>query len=157
MVATSLDPWERLYRLESPRLWRSLLAFSGNRDIASDAMAEAFVQAMARGAEIRDARAWIWTSAFKIAGGYLQQRAAVMNEADVAATTYEMPEPMPQLLAALDTLSPKQRATIVLHDYADRAPVEIARILGMNVATVYVHLSQARARLRDRLKDEDDD
>lgn len=36
---------ERVYREEAPRLWRALVAYSGDPDVASDAVAEAFAQA----------------------------------------------------------------------------------------------------------------
>jgi DNA-directed RNA polymerase specialized sigma24 family protein len=37
---------EQLYRDEGARLWRALVAFTGNREMASDAVAEAFAQAI---------------------------------------------------------------------------------------------------------------
>ena len=33
---------ERVWREQGTKLWRSLVAFSGDRELASDAMAEAF-------------------------------------------------------------------------------------------------------------------
>ena len=62
-----------------------------------------------------------------------------------------MPESDPTLFAALQELTPKQRAAVILHDYADRPNDEIARVLGMRVQTVHVHLSQGRRRLRELL------
>ena len=44
---------------------------------------------------------------------------------------------------------------IVLHDYADRPTREVAAVLGVSVATVHVHLSQGRRRLRTLLEDDD--
>jgi DNA-directed RNA polymerase specialized sigma24 family protein len=38
---------ERLYRDEGARLWRALVAFSGDREVAADAVAEAFARALA--------------------------------------------------------------------------------------------------------------
>jgi RNA polymerase sigma factor (sigma-70 family) len=57
---------------------------------------------------------------------------------------------------ALRQLSPKQRLAIVLHDYADRSTDEVATVLGASKATVYVHLSTARRRLRTLLEESDD-
>ncbi len=51
---------ERIYREHGQRLWRSLAAFTGAPDVASDAVAEAFGQALRRGEELRDPVAWIW-------------------------------------------------------------------------------------------------
>ena len=44
---------ERLYRRDGARLWRSLLGFTGDPELAKDAMAEAFAQALGRGDAIR--------------------------------------------------------------------------------------------------------
>ena len=57
------------------------------------------------------------------------------------------------MIAALRTLSPNQRGAVVLHDYADRPVEEVAATLGMARATVYVHLSQGRRRLRKLLEE----
>jgi RNA polymerase sigma-70 factor (ECF subfamily) len=58
------------------------------------------------------------------------------------------------LATALAKLPPKQRLAIVLHDYADRPTDEVARALGASRATVHVHLSVGRRRLRELLSDD---
>ena len=144
---------ELLYREHGRRLWWALLAFSGDREIASDAESEAFAQALRRGDDLRDPLAWIWRAAFRIAAGELQDRG---RERLVAVEgTYELPEPAEEVTAALRQLSDKQRAAIVLHYYADRPIDEIARVLGTSSSTVAVHLHRGRTRLRDLLGDED--
>jgi DNA-directed RNA polymerase specialized sigma24 family protein len=50
---------EVLYRELGKRLWWALAAFSGDRDIASDAESKAFAQALRRGEAIKDPLAWI--------------------------------------------------------------------------------------------------
>jgi RNA polymerase sigma-70 factor (ECF subfamily) len=71
-------------------------------------------------------------------------------------STYELPDPVPELLTALRQLSPNQRVAVILHDYADRPTGEVAEILGCSRATIYVHLSQGRRRLLKLLEDHDD-
>lgn len=56
---------ERLYRVQAPRLWRALYAYAGDREVTSDAVAEAFAQLMGRGDAVRDARMWVWKTAFR--------------------------------------------------------------------------------------------
>ena len=68
------DRLEKLYRAEGGRLWRALVAFSGDREIASDSAAEAFTQALSRADEIHSPQAWIWRAAFRIASGELKRR-----------------------------------------------------------------------------------
>ena len=62
---------EHVFRDQHARLWRSLVMWSGDPDVASDAVAEAFAQVLSRGEEVRDPSAWVWRAAFKIAGGEL--------------------------------------------------------------------------------------
>jgi RNA polymerase sigma-70 factor (ECF subfamily) len=57
---------------------------------------------------------------------------------------------------ALGRLSPKQRAALVLHHYADYRVKEIADILETTSAAVKVHLSVGRKRLRQILEEDDD-
>jgi RNA polymerase sigma-70 factor (ECF subfamily) len=64
-----------------------------------------------------------------------------------------MPDPLPQVIAALGTLSTVQRTVVVMHDYADRPTSEIAQTLGIARSTVRVHLSTARRKLRAILEE----
>ena len=61
------DRVEAVYRAVHVRLWRSLLSFTGDPDLASDAEAEAFAQVMRRGDAVDDVAARVWRSAFRIA------------------------------------------------------------------------------------------
>src|SRR5437762_3012389 len=72
--ASTGDRIEALYRDEGARLWRSVYAFTGDREVTNDAVAEAFAQALNRGDAIRDPRAWVWKAAFRIAAGELKRR-----------------------------------------------------------------------------------
>jgi RNA polymerase sigma factor (sigma-70 family) len=146
-VAHPRDAVERVWRDDGARLWRSLVAFGGDRELASDAMAEAFAQALGRGAAIEAPERWIWRAAFRIAAGQLQERRRVAPSEDLR-TSDGMPEPVADLVRALRTLSPNQRTAAVLSLYADMSTREVARTLGCSQATVRVHLSQARRRLR---------
>ena len=73
------------------------------------------------------------------------------------ATPYVMPDPVDHLVQALASLPRGQRLAVVLHDYADRPTDEVAWVLGVTKATVHVHLSRGRKRLRRLLKDETDE
>ena len=144
---------EQLYREHGNRLWWALVAFSGDREIASDAESEAFAQALRRGEAIRDPLAWIWRAAFRIAAGELQRRRTVATP--FAEASYELPEPAAHVTQALRELPPQQRAAVVLHYYADKPIREIAELLGTSSSTVAVHLHRGRNRLRDLLGDDD--
>ena len=150
---TAQQDIEVLYREHGNRLWWALVAFSGDREIANDAEAEAFAQAMRRGTAIRDPLSWIWKAAFRIAAGQLHERSRVVHA--VSEPSYELPESAAHVAAALRQLPARQRATVVLYYYADRPIREIATILGTSPSTVAVHLHRGRNRLRELLGDED--
>ena len=146
------DAVEDLFRREGVRLWRALAAFTGDRDIASDAAAEAFAQLLGRGAEVRAPDRWVWRAAFNIARGDLKERGR--RQELTTDQIYEMSEPPGELLKMLAKLSPNQRAATVLHFYAGYSTKEVAEILDSSAATVRVHLSQGKKRLRALLEDE---
>jgi RNA polymerase sigma-70 factor (ECF subfamily) len=144
---------ERLYRERGDRIWRGVLAFSGDPEVASDAVAEAFAQVLRRGEEVRDPERWIWRAAFRIAAGELKERRR--SDVLLGDGSYEMEEPARDLVVALRSLSERQRASVVLHDAAGYPAREVARIVGSTEAAVRVHLMRGRRRLTELLKDDD--
>src|SRR4051812_31932933 len=149
--ADPVSRWEAVYRLESPRLWRSLWLATGSRDVASDAVSEAFAQGIARGDAVKNPQAWVWKAAFAIARGDLgrdRHRHVEMRE----PTT----EDRSDLSEALLTLSARQRTCVVLHYYAGYQLNEIAAMLGTSKSAIGVHLFRARTKLRRELGDEDE-
>jgi RNA polymerase sigma-70 factor, ECF subfamily len=142
----------QVYREQGPRLWRALYAYSGSPEIASDALADALAQALAHRSGIEAPAPWVWTVAFRVAAGELKRRG---RERPYLEGGYEAPEPVIDLMAALETLSPNQRAAVILHGYSGYSTKEIARMLGSSAATVRVHLSQGRRRLRAAMEVQD--
>jgi DNA-directed RNA polymerase specialized sigma24 family protein len=119
---------ERLYRDQWDRMWRAVFAFAGDREIASDAVAEAFAQA-------------------------LKERGRQGPEPTEG--TYEMNDLARDLVAALAKLPPKQRAAVVLHHSVGYPAKEIAPIIGSSTPGVHVLLTRGRKRLRELLETDD--
>lgn len=143
-----------LFEAEASRILRALIAYTADREVANDAMAEAFAQALGRGEELRSPRRWVWRAAFRIAAG--EMKAARRGHRQVTEDPgYEMPEPALDLIATLAKLSPRQRAALILRHYAGYSTREVAEMLGSSEPTVRVHLSQGRRRL-GRLLDSSD-
>lgn len=147
-VANSI---EAVYRHEADRMWRALFAYAADTEIASDAVAEAFAQAIRRGAAIRDARAWVWKAGFRIAAGELKRRSR--NTDLIPDGSYLDPEVDTELLAALAKLSDGQRAAVILHYYTDMSVREISARTGMSQLSVRANLSRGRKRLKLLLGD----
>ena len=146
-VSTS---WERIYRAEGPRLWRALLLLTGNPEIASDAMAEAFAQGISRGSAVRKPAAWVWKASFMIARGELKRMRESIERSEAETESFGREELL-DVLRLLSQLPPMQRAATVLHYYADCSIAETASILGSSRSAVGVHLFRARTRLRKEL------
>jgi DNA-directed RNA polymerase specialized sigma24 family protein len=142
---------ERLYREEGDRIWRAVLFWAGDREAASDAVAEAFAQALRRGEAIRDPRAWVWRASFRIAAGELKRR---RRFEPLQEASYDDPLPGP-MWAVLKRLTTKQRASVVLRYYAGYPLADIARMIDSTPAAVAVHLHRARARIREAIADEE--
>jgi RNA polymerase sigma-70 factor (ECF subfamily) len=156
MASTTVEQasrFEELYRAHGPRLVRNVLLYAGDREIANDAVAEAFAQAMRRGEAVRDPLAWVTRAAFRIAAGALKERRRTGYP--LAEQPYEMPEPAVELVAAFARLSPKQRAAVILHHRDGYTLAEVAEIIGSTTSAVGVHLNRARKRLRDLMGDPD--
>jgi RNA polymerase sigma-70 factor (ECF subfamily) len=148
-VPTSQEVIERAYRDHGVQLWRGIYAFSGGRrDIADDAVAEAFARALESSERIRSPLPWLYRVAIRQAAGRLRdERRAQPDpvEWDVAEDADANPS-----LAALALLTPKQRVVVFLFYYADLSITDIARAIGSSKIAVRVQLSRARETLRRR-------
>src|SRR5215203_1755650 len=96
---------EAVYRAVHPRLWRALVAFTGDAELASDAEAEAFAQVMRRGDAVDDVEAWVWRSAFRIASGLLAARSGSPDLGAVDDSTRSSGS-VAEFLSLLGELSP---------------------------------------------------
>jgi RNA polymerase sigma factor (sigma-70 family) len=145
---------EDAFRSMRPRLWRALLLYSGSGDVASDAVSEAFVQAMAARHEIRDPRGWIWAAAFKIAAGEMARRAEHIETMDIPMPDGFDPASLMDLVGALGQVSEMQRRALILRYYMGYSNVEIARILGSTPSSIGVQLFRSTRKLRNLLSEE---
>jgi len=145
--------WEDVYRTESTRLWRSLLLLTGDGEMASDAMAEAFAQGIARGDDVRSPGAWVWKAAFMIARGDLADRKERGHGAPDVVEPESYRDEVIDVLDALRNLSPMQRSAVILHHFAGYTLREVAVMLGSSRSAVGVHLFRARTELRRSLGD----
>jgi RNA polymerase sigma-70 factor (ECF subfamily) len=153
-VSTSQEEIERAYRDHGAQLWRGIYAFSGGRrDIADDAVAEAFARALESSERIRSLLPWLYRVAIRQAAVRLRdERRALPNavepdgvESDGAGDAEANPS-----LAALALLTRQQRAVVFLFYYADLSIADIARATGSSRVAVRVQLSRARKALRRR-------
>ena len=141
---------EGVYRSMHPRLWRSLLAYTGDAEVASDAEAEAFAQALGRRDAVDDVAAWVWRSAFHIASGLLAARSRP-NDLRPAEGSTPPTGSVAEFLGLLADLSPQQRACVALRYVGGYTTPEIGELLGTSAGTVRVQLHRAHGALRDTI------
>jgi RNA polymerase sigma-70 factor (ECF subfamily) len=146
------DRVEAVYRSVHPRLWRSLLSYTGDAELASDAEAEAFAQVLRRGDAVDDVAAWVWRSAFRIAAGLLAARSRPDDLRPSEASTPARGS-VTEFLGLLADLSPQQRACIALRYVGGYTSSEIGELLGTTAATVRVQLHRAHAALRQTIRE----
>ena len=144
--------FDSLFREIGPGLWRAVYAYSGGRrEIADDAMAEAFARAIEHEGEIRNVFPWMYRVAFRTAAAELRRVPTDTGGEELWEDAHDVGD----LLRALRLLSPGQRGAVFLHYHADLPIREVARVMGTSTAVVKVHLYRGRKRLRELLGDED--
>lgn len=165
-AAPSLDRLRDAYDRTHPRLWRALRAWSGSRDVADEAAAEAFAQAARRIDQLRDVDAWVWRAGFRIAAGELHRRRRqplpsgdafdMLGESGNPGVDSDLPAEAVDLVRALARLTEQQRACVVLREVAGLSASEIAAALQTTSGTVRVQLLRSRRTLRHLLEADDD-
>jgi RNA polymerase sigma-70 factor (ECF subfamily) len=150
LTTTEAHDFDALFREAGGGVFRTLYAYTGGRrDIAEEAMAEAFARALARSGTIRDPVAWIYRTAFRLANEELR---AERRRGKQSPESGMLPPPeLSGLIDALKRLSPNQRAAIVMRHVLDLDVPEIAHRMGIAQPTVRVHLHRGRSRLRELL------
>ena len=152
---TEAHDFDALFREAGSGVFRTLYAYTGGRrDIAEEAMAEAFARALARSGTIRDPVAWIYRTAFRLANEELR---AERRRGPVPPDEEAPPPELSGLIGALRQLSPNQRAAIVLRHVLDLDVVEVAHRMGTAAPTVRVHIHRGRKKLRELLGTEEND
>lgn len=150
--------YDAIWRGSGAAIWRAIYAYAGGRrDVADDAVAEAFARMMERGSAVREPEPYLYRVAFRVASADLARRGKETADMPEFATADPTANGLPDLLTALRELTPAQRAAVYLHYRADLPVREVAHITGMSSAAVKVHLMRGRRRLAQLLGEEDDE
>jgi DNA-directed RNA polymerase specialized sigma24 family protein len=77
-----------LYREVGPQLWRAILVYAGGRrEVADDAVGEAFARAIESDGVIRRPFPWLYRTAFRIAAAELRREEAPFPRSRPGSTT----------------------------------------------------------------------
>ena len=149
----------RVFALHGAEVWRAVMVITnGRREIADDVTAEAFARALRHEATIRDPLAWIFRTAYRLAGDELRRERRLAPPAEFEPAAHEVdPGLSADVVAALGRLSPGERCAVYLHHHRDMPVRDVAAFMGCSPATVRVQLHRGRARLRALLEREGSD
>lgn len=143
---------EELYRLYAGDLVRFAATVVGSAD-AEDVVAAVFSQALHRNAffSAQNQRAYLYRAVLNACNshGRSQSRRRHRERRVLARPEALMVDgPGPDLSAALDSLSVKQRAVVHLTYWEDLDGAEVAKRLGISEGSVRKHLGRAKDKLR---------
>jgi RNA polymerase sigma-70 factor (ECF subfamily) len=161
-TAEQTESFEVFFEAHHARLYGTLCLVTSDRTEAEDVMQEAFLKLWERWDRVRahpDPGGYLYLTAFNLFRSRLR-RAGRAARRVFAGHASEDPlaevDARESLAAGLRTLTPRQRAAIVLLDLLDFTSEEAARALGVRPVTVRVLASQGRAALRDTIGRDDD-
>ena len=157
MVDGARGSYEDLFRDRFASVVRTVYLIVHDQRVAEEIGQDAFVKLLERWATVATyerPEAWVRKVAVRIALRHLgRERSRPLRERLAAAPTITA-DPDPDLSAAVRSLSPMQRAAVVLFYWEDRPVDEIAQVLQVSESTVKQHLFRARTRLAGALGEE---
>ncbi len=143
-------------------LKRHAFLLCGDEWLAEDLVQEALVRALSRpfhGPRAGPAEAYVRKVMVNLFIDQSRRRSRWTKAVPLLPGTGSVPDIAEQvvardaMLAAMDNLSPRQRACVVLRFYEDLPVAEVARVLGVQVGTASRHLSEAVDRLGELITD----
>jgi RNA polymerase sigma-70 factor (ECF subfamily) len=148
------DALEELYRAQFPRFARLAHALLGDRDLARDAVQEAFVRALRHSRKLRKVdslEAWMWRTVTNVCLDERRRRRPVPLET-LPETASADADPLRELRGAVARLPERQRLALFLRHYADLDYEGIAAVMQVDRGAVAASLHAAHATLRKRLE-----
>jgi RNA polymerase sigma factor (sigma-70 family) len=149
-VGISPARWEALYRQAFPVVYRAVVAVTLNREMALDALQDAFVEGLRRPpATDQNLIGWVYRVALRKArrsrhhAGAVQLRAVPAEDGRLGATLDAL-----EVGRLLDLLTHRQRVVIVAHYFLGLTQLEIAEQLGIKRGTVGATITQSLSRMR---------
>lgn len=153
------EPLEEAYRAHADELIRYATTLVGP-DRASDVVTDALVSVYGGRSDVDDIahlRAFLYRAVFHhcVDANRSRDRRRQREERDGRDRLRSVNPPSSELAVdarrAMRVLSDQQRAAVYLTYWADRAPSEVADLLGVSEGTVRKQLARARRRLREVL------
>ncbi len=146
--------FEGFFEAERPRLFATLVLILGSRSEAEEIAQEAFVRVWERWDRVQthpDPTGYLYRTAMNLIRQRRRRlRIAVKTarDASVDADAFALVEEREDLARALRSLTPRQRAALVLTELLDMDVRDAASMLHVRPATIRSLCSQGRQRIR---------
>jgi RNA polymerase sigma factor (sigma-70 family) len=154
------ESFEEFFEREKAGLYSALSLMTRNRHEAEELTQDAFVSVLERWDRVGsmdDPRGYLFRTAMNAFRSRYRRtmlgakRTLGVTRLDDAMATVDARD---AAVRALATLSPRQRAAVVLTDLLGFPSEEAAKMLGIRASTVRMHTSRAHAALRETMRDE---
>jgi RNA polymerase sigma-70 factor (ECF subfamily) len=157
-TSVRLDEIEAVYRARLPEFRRVAAAISGDRELARDAVQEAFALAVHRRRGFRGEgplEAWLWRIVINATRSQVRRAERTVSLPDEGSdrANGHAGTDADRVRAALALVPERQRLVLFLHYYADLDYATIAEALEISLGTVGATLHAARATVRDLLEE----
>jgi RNA polymerase sigma-70 factor (ECF subfamily) len=168
LPASSAERLSALFDLHYEQLYRLARRLAPSADDAQDLVQETFLRAARSPRSVplgpRDEEAWLVRVLINISRDHWRKLAVRQRHAEQTMTSAIAADDQEAVLVAratvwhaLDTLTPRRRAVIVMHELEGMTIPSIASLLGVTAITVRWHLSVGRRDLARLLKCETGD
>jgi RNA polymerase sigma-70 factor (ECF subfamily) len=154
--------FEDFFESEHARLFGALCLVTSDRHEAEEIMQEAFLRLWERWdrvSGIEDPSGYLFRTAMNVFRNRYRRAALALRRTVSPGLTEDVlgaVEDRDQVVRALKSLSPPQRAAIVLTSYVGMTSEEAGRLLRMKPATVRTLASRARTAIREKAVISDD-
>lgn len=156
MRAHTSDEYDWWFRSAYPAVARTVFLILHDHALAEEVAQDAFVQLYRSWPTVRGyERPDLWVRRVAIRMAVRQVKREEMRRERERLAVQEHPDPTldTDVIRAVATLSPMQRAAVVLYYWADEPVHEIARALEVSESSVKQHLFRARSRLARLLEE----
>jgi RNA polymerase sigma factor (sigma-70 family) len=141
----------RKYADDLTRFATGLVGPSNAADVVSEAVLSCFISP--GWAAVHEKRSYLYRSVYNRAAEFHRAtgRRRAREKRVAVPDLVDPPEVRPEVLGAVQRLSVKQRAVIVLTYWEDLGPASVAQLMGISEGAVKRHLGRARSRLKEEL------
>jgi len=153
-VASPLD-FEEWYVAQHPRLYASLVVFTGNPDLAWDATDEAFTRALQRWKRVRmmdSPEGWTYRVAINVARRASRRRRHEHSLLSRLGDAQVVAAPAGEIWELVRALPERQRMAVLMHKYQGMDYKEISKVLKLSESATKSLLFRAYETLRETLK-----